>query len=228
MATAERLHKTSIFRLLRESKLPISAIVDVGVHYSSPDLIEVFPDLKHYLFEPASEFYPNIRSEYTKLDYVLVEAAVSDQAGTTELGVYKPDGSTVAWAMLGEKHLGETRAVETVTLDGYFKDAQLKNALVKIDVDGHENEIIKGGARFLADASCIVVETGMEMLQARLALVESLGFQLWDIAEPYYLHGALVQFDMVFINKAHLAIPALNPSKLMNFDAARWETITAA
>jgi hypothetical protein len=74
---------------LRQTGVPISNIVDVGIQHPTPVLLKVFPDMPHVLFEPVEEYYPHIRRHYANIDFRLVETAVPDTDGAITLHTEK-------------------------------------------------------------------------------------------------------------------------------------------
>ena len=76
--------------------------------------------------------------------------------------------------------------------------------LLKIDVDGHELEILRGAQRSLRDASIVIVEASLANrrcpeLMERLELLLQSGFYLFDIVDPAYYAKLLHQVDLVFV-----------------------------
>ena len=59
----------------------VASILDVGVLHGTPPLIEVFPDLPHYLFEPIREHHDGIKQCYAELTFELHQVALSDTDG---------------------------------------------------------------------------------------------------------------------------------------------------
>jgi FkbM family methyltransferase len=72
--------------------------------------------------------------------------ALSDRSGRAHLVIPPPEAGNPGLAALGEQGL----EVETRTLDGVFGNARPLD-LVKIDVEGHELEVLSGGTALLRD-----------------------------------------------------------------------------
>ena len=77
----------------------------------------------------------------------LVNAAASDRAG--QLSLYRPDPADTNRArasLLRHSYLtGDSITVPVVTVDSVCGDVRV--ALIKIDVEGHESAVIRGAAR---------------------------------------------------------------------------------
>ena len=82
--------------------------------------------------------------------------------------------------------------------------------LLKVDVQGYELEVLKGGARTLSSVEAIIAEVSFFRFQAGMPvfheLVESLrrqGFVCYDVLSlsPRPLDGALAQADLLFVRE---------------------------
>lgn len=191
----------------------ISEIVDVGVQSHTDFLVDVFPDKMHHLFEPASVYHPAIADAYTsrKIPHRLHTCALGDVNGKQFLHKISQDGSgNVTHSQLratrDEKmeFLLEIEEIEVKRLDDAMPEKTLKDLsyLVKLDVDGAEERIIAGGPRVLGGASFVVIECSMgrQNMCSRAALLEKLGFRIFDICDNAYYFGQLALVDLVMIN----------------------------
>jgi len=73
--------------VLISRNIPIETIIDVGVNTSTPELVTVFPDKHHLLFEPLQENRSGIVASYKNIKHTLVEAAVADKEGDVTLKI---------------------------------------------------------------------------------------------------------------------------------------------
>lgn len=94
--------------------------------------------------------------------------------------------------------------IPTSRLDTVFANQPLPDLsyIVKLDVDGVEEKIIAGGEEMLKRAAFIIIECsiGRQDLCSRAALLEKLGFRMFDICDNAYYFGQLALVDMVMIN----------------------------
>lgn len=188
-------NKDQALSLLRDRGLPIAAIVDVGVNTGTPELMKAFPDLEHFLFEPAEEFFPAIAKAYSRLKYRLFDLAVSDTSGSINLAVSAIEGGDVTHSAMTT---GVGRPIKMTTLDDAL--ARIPGPfLLKIDIDGHELKALAGATETLKRCSVVIVEAPFYELTPRLRAMEEAGFRLFDLSEPCYYDGAFWQCDAMFV-----------------------------
>jgi FkbM family methyltransferase len=223
-----RLTKWDSLTTLIAAGVEIGSVIDVGVQRDSPELRGLFPGLPHLLFEPVSDYVPDIHKNYAGMNYTLETKAVSDRNGQLFLREIRNDADgTVSHVSPADYYEPDLRAVERVTLDGYLRESVLpKPYLVKIDVDGHETQIMSRAKKTLRDAACLIVESTLPNMIDRCLLAAQSGMVLWDIVDITYYHGCFYQADFVFVSETCIDLPrALDPVARMAFepfDAAAW------
>ena len=79
---------------LKNTGVCINNIIDVGIQHGTPVLMDIFPGLHHYLFEPIEEYYPFIERNYKALTFDLIKSAVSDFDGELMIHTEKKHGVT--------------------------------------------------------------------------------------------------------------------------------------
>jgi FkbM family methyltransferase len=189
----------------------IRAVIDVGILYSTPELIRAFPHQKHVLIEPVQAFNDTIRENYAGMDFELLNIAMSNSKGklNLELRNHLPDSAhgrkfgVTASNLVFDGHQKEGVKyveVETDTLDNVCSRYQ-GPFLVKIDVDGAEIEILNGADKCLGDVYWIVIESWLSRIGEITRILNGKGFDLWDIVDLAYMRGQLSQVDLVFVNK---------------------------
>ena len=173
---------------------PGDVAVDVGANIGLYTLLFsklVGADGRVHSFEPAPENARRLQVNLllNETDNVeLRQAAVFSQPGSLTLNLFDP--RLGAWHSLGRPELpnpfapGETIAptgtveVEAVTLDGYAAGAGLERiALLKIDVEGAEPDVIAGATALLERRA-----VGAILFEVSLPQAESLGH---DPTEPF-------------------------------------------
>jgi FkbM family methyltransferase len=214
-------------KILKNSGLQVSAVIDVGVQHDTKDLRLGFPDVPHFLFEPIEEYHDAIRARYCGMDYQLIGSAVSSSSGTLLLEQVRSDSAgVVSHVMNGEVEGQGIRRVPCVSLDDFVAQNEIaKPYLLKVDVDGAETDILRGAARAMSDCSCLIVETTMPFLEERCRLARESGLRLWDIVDFNFYHGSLYQVDLIFVSERQIArCPALDPYNAINqgFEASAW------
>lgn len=213
-----------MLRFLREAGVPVGTVIDVGVHQETHELRKVFPDRRHILFEPATEFHDAIRTNYAGMDYLLVPAAASDQDGTGRLRKTAIEGKEVTHAGLAEESGDEKlETVATLRLDNFLKKRnELKPYLLKLDVDGFELPIMHGCEGIWEDIGCVIIEVNAFNIAERLNFLISKNFRLFDIVDQCYYYGLFVQADFVFIANRLMDNDNLKPWQTRKFSWEGW------
>lgn len=139
--------------------------VDVGANKGSFtfSLARAVPKGLVFAFEPQLILadYLKIATRSARLSNVVVEAVgVSDKAGAMNLSI-PGDGESSPGATL-ESHLSTVEqcrvlTVPVTTLDEYFKDQPRRIGAIKIDVEGHEMSVLRGGEKTLCAHKPVIV-----------------------------------------------------------------------
>jgi FkbM family methyltransferase len=148
------------------------------------------PDMKVTAFEPDPENLEllKITVDHSKLEQVrIVETALSDEEGmvsfhqdklTSATGMIK-DGET-PWI---EKYLGQKSSlieVKRTMLDSYCTPESVPT-LIKIDVEGHESEVLRGGTLCLRDNKPILILESFPPKQEQVVnFLTGLGYEVLD------------------------------------------------
>lgn len=81
-------------------------------------------------------------------------------------------------------------------------------AILKLDVQGYEIEVLRGATRTLEAVEVVVLETAVVQYNAGAPLtaevmgfMHSLGFVVFDMLEVHHSHGAVVQLDFAFVKR---------------------------
>lgn len=112
-----------------------------------------------YAFEPQPrlfEYLTKIQKQLNFSNVQLENMGLSSQTGSMSLHIPASSSGTSPGATLNAVAEADSAGfhhhrVEVTTLDAYFHDRDIRPALLKIDVEGHELEVLKGG-RALLDA----------------------------------------------------------------------------
>ena len=221
--------------LIRLKKyIAITSIVDVGVREGTEDMRVVFPTLHHTLIDPMNDDYlDQIQARYADTPYSMVNVAVGEQGDVLWLvkSALLHDGKTTH-ANLREKPenvdgsiITSCEPVPVKRLDSLLGELNIQAGfLLKIDVDGIEEKVIKGASDILHQASAVVCECTYSTLHSRLSLLVDKGFSLVDIADRVYYGDSLYQLDAVLVRKDLLEKSAYRPP-IANFQRALWRPL---
>jgi FkbM family methyltransferase len=127
-------------------------LVDVGANVGSVSLLVADRIDRAILFEPnpvaAARARENVRINH--LPFEVHELAVSDTQGTVEFED-AGGGSSCNRTVVGFETNVPKRTVHRVTLDHFLDEQAITSeiSLLKIDVEGHENAVIRGMRRLI-------------------------------------------------------------------------------
>lgn len=106
-------------------------------------------------FEPGMGAFRTLSAEFGRFDNVMLNhQAVSDRSGTATLWFDAPGSAGASLVRRDLSHVGREfsseESVPTVTIDEYCHANRIEYIdLLKIDVEGHELEVLKGASRAL-------------------------------------------------------------------------------
>lgn len=222
--------KVDSLRYLKNNGLVVKTILDVGVQRETRELKEVFPEVKHLLFEPVEEYHARIEENYLNFDYTLIKCALSDADGEDFLKIKKMGSETVTHSTLGNwlgEDFDEKRIINIFALDTVIKNQScLGPYLLKLDVDGHEIPILKGAEETLKSCACIVIETPLCYLSERVNYLTKKGFELWDIVDLCYYYNNLHQVDLIFLNGLEKQKAPFSPWQNFEFKWEEWKELS--
>lgn len=138
---------------------PASHCLDVGAHEGAVlrEMVRLAPDGRHVAWEPLPAFARRLRSEFPAVE--VREAAVSDRAGTRSFAhvVDEPGWSGFEARPTPRGGPVETIAVRCERLDDVVLPAGVQPALIKIDVEGAEELVLRGAGETLRRHRPVVV-----------------------------------------------------------------------
>jgi FkbM family methyltransferase len=144
-------------RILAERLESTSWCVDVGAHLGSflDKLIVAAPEGAHLAIEPLPELADRLRLRYPD---VRVESCVLGDHGGSETFYRQLDRP--AWSSLSADHrASESSPVEALEVPMHRLDDVVDGAdFVKIDVEGAELGVLRGGSRVLASGPLVLFE----------------------------------------------------------------------
>ena len=200
----------SLENLLKKNFNPAS-VLDIGAYegYWTLDLLEVFPSAKVLMVEAQSNktaFLEKVKKEHPGVEYSI--SLLSSVDGAEKLFCENETASHVT--EVPEKDF-PCYAIRTRSLDRLLQEIEFPlPGLLKLDVQGHELEVLKGASVALAHAEICLLEITLfdiggesPLLLEMLNFMDAKGFQAYDISQfirrPY--DKALYQVDMFFVKK---------------------------
>ena len=165
---------------------------DVGANHGRYAWLisEANPDAAVIAFEPDPDNIELLHMTVSNSDLknVRIEGvALSDKAGQVS---FHKDSHTSATGMISngeipwvEKYLGHATStidVRRETLDSFVTE-ETKPHLIKIDVEGHENEVLRGGGNCLKNNNpLLILESFPPKQEQAIDFLKNLGYTVWD------------------------------------------------
>lgn len=153
-------------------------------------------------FEPAAEAYEYLVEHFGDWDaVVLSNLAVSSSVGTVELMAAPSKietGQLVTHGTAGmewsddEMANGVIRVLSSVTLDAYSMANGVWPDFIKIDVEGHEGEVLKGATEVLKRGVELLIEVHSESLGEFITDLLGDSHRLETVRHPHYEPGSLL------------------------------------
>jgi FkbM family methyltransferase len=209
---------------LRRQGYAPRTLLDVGAHVGSfaRSFLEIFPDCAVTLVEPN----PFCQEDLAKHPFERHAVAASDAPGRAELFLTKEWLQSTGVSLYRENtaffrnDVVLKHEVEKVRLDDLFAGRTFD--FVKIDTQGSELDVLRGGETVLARADYVLIEVslveynlGGARAEAVFAQLAAMGFKCADVTEFHRLQGVqngnLLQIDFLFEREARHQ--ALDPSK---------------
>jgi FkbM family methyltransferase len=186
------LHELHVCELLSRLSHPGDRVIDVGANIGLMTSLlshRVGPSGHVYAFEPHPVLFKTLRqnSQHWQRPHVqLLNCAASNRTGTRRLHeprFFAQNAGTAAFTRSPGRH--RTFEVSTVRLDDALPDADY--AMLKIDVEGHEHEVLAGSIRSLSRRRIpnIVFESTARYPGPAHQLLLELGYNIYAITAAF-------------------------------------------
>lgn len=203
---------------------PIDSIIDIGANIGqfAKKARSKFPNASIYCFEPLPDVF-EILNNWADSDSGKVKTfntALGECTGKEKMFRHKnhsPSSSLLETTALSEHLYPQTRQQEEVEiqikkLDDFLENGEIDlsgNVLIKMDVQGVEDQVIRGGEKVLRLSSGCILEISLDRLydgQANfielIQTMDSLGFcYAGNLTQAYAADGHVVFIDALFIRK---------------------------
>ena len=201
--------ETSLRRMKRLGFNPAVAI-DVGAYVGqwTRSFKRIFPDGHVLMIEPQTSKMAELSR--AKSDLRNVEVRVALLGARAEASVGFCESETASSVLVeAENRRPPTTHMPMTTLDALTESGPFARPnFIKLDVQGYEIEVLRGGLRTLESAEAVLMEVNMLRLHEGAPLFHESaeylgkqGFQVYDICgfmrRPY--DGALWQADVIFV-----------------------------
>lgn len=145
---------------------PLSTIIDVGVAHGTPEVYTWFPDARLILVEPNPTYHWHIRTETLhKRNGTLITSAAGSVDSTGTLTLDGPKSSFLERVPLSQADTespADTVEIEIRPLDRLLESEVIESpALLKIDTEGYELEVLRGATQTLKHVRYILAEVSV-------------------------------------------------------------------
>jgi FkbM family methyltransferase len=180
-----------VSRYFRKYGFAPATVIDVGVLSGTPFLYKSFPDAKFILVDPLEESRAAVTKAWSgRIDFDFHVCGASEEEGEVDLTipVGRPALATASSARNNDRSEGaERRRVPTRRLDDVVAGATGPYGL-KVDTEGHELSVLKGGLGILAQCEFVITETSIKRrfpegyrFSEMVAFMADQGFELHSI-----------------------------------------------
>ena len=209
----------TLIRLVVEYVQEDMIVWDVGANlglFAATASMQVGPNGRVVAFEPDPWLMSILKQSFGKSqshfqNIELEQFAIAEATGQRNFGIARRSRSSNALVGYGSTQMGGARRVVQVqarTLDS-FLDSSVPD-LLKIDVEGAELEVLRGGKQTLADARPIVIcEVSSDVTGEVTALFDSYNYRIFD--------GHYPREEAVMRSRAPWATVAVPAEKLTPF-----------
>ena len=171
-------------------------VFDVGVNRGTPWLYATYPDARLVLIDPQPGSRERVEKAGVPPGYAFHDVALGEAPGRAVLQVPQAEGGTIpAMASLRTRQDSLARRIETVRehevaverLDDLAR-AHPGRALLKIDTEGFEAEVLRGAPEVLARCEAVILELsvterfdGVAPPSAAIGPLTAAGLELRDV-----------------------------------------------
>jgi FkbM family methyltransferase len=188
-------------------------VFDVGANEGQTiDRIrEVFSKPRIYAFEPSPATFQRLLKSHDGVPFLKIDNRALG-ANTTSLPFHVTSEHSVNDSILTSTGNWDTRAVQVAvsTIDDVCKEFDISTIdFLKIDTQGYDLQVLRGARKMLSERRirsvlCEVIFQSMyhdqPQLTEFLALLSSIGYQLFGIYEQHYLNRRLSHFNVCFVS----------------------------
>lgn len=201
---------TEFFAHLSHIDYRFKTVIDVGVGNGTETLYRGTAGAKYFLIEAVPDTKGVVKAISQRLNATLFNVAAGKQSGTVEFYQHADvTGSSLLKQLESNERLnGELISVPMEPLDALIPNDIAQPALLKIDTQGAELDVLEGAKNSLANIDMIILEVSFHQFREGapevsdvVCYMREIGFVPYEILEGHYrsLDNALAQVDIVFV-----------------------------
>jgi len=185
-------------------------ILDIGAYKGewTNMMKTVFKDSSYTLIEP--NFHTELEPMKLETNISVFHKALSDTVDTTIWYSQNSTGDSIFKERTACFDECSTNTIQTTTLDLLFQNNESFD-FIKIDTQGAEINILKGGNKLIQNTDFILIELpfigqyneNVPDFLSHIQFMDSIGFTTYDIVEQHVIANVLIQIDILFVRKTH-------------------------
>ncbi len=214
-------HHKRITKFLNQYK--ILALIDVGAHKG--EFIKNFLKGKNklqkiYAFEPQKNIFQILDSKFKNDKKIIKIQSALDIKNSRKILYINKLSSTSTLSKINERsfflkfkniltnsknNFVNSYKVRTITLDNFLKNKNLKNILLKIDVEGNEFNVLKGARTQIKNINMVLIEKQFFslhknynytlshnfLIKNKFKLVKNFKFPLFNFEDKLYMNTSI-------------------------------------
>lgn len=194
---------------LKTLGMDFRTVIDVGVAHGSPGLHDRCSQAKFFLVDPVPALKDSLQRLAGRLGGEAFNVAAGSQDGEMTFYVHSDtSGSSAYQQEEGALLDGRQVTVPVRRLDTIIPRELARPALLKIDTQGAELEVVEGASGLLDQIDMIVAETSFHQMRKGtpevhqvIAAMAARGFVPYEMIEGFYrpIDGAMAQIDVAFV-----------------------------
>lgn len=194
---------------LKSLGMDFRTVIDVGVAHGSPGLHDRCDNATFYLVDPVPSLKHKLEDLAKRLRGHAFNVAAGSEDGEMSFFVHTDTSGSSAYPQQEGALLdGQMVKVPVRRLDSIIPAQLAGPALLKIDTQGAEIEVLKGAAGLLDQIDVIVAETSFHQMRKGIPEVHEVitfmaerGFVPYEVLEGFYrpIDNALGQIDFAFV-----------------------------
>ena len=208
----ERIHQ------LKSKGYVPDTIFDIGAYHGhwTHDMLHIYPDATFFLYE-AIEYHELSSRDFQTAKVRVFSNTLLHETETDVVWYQKKNtGDSMfrenSWVFKDcEKIVRSTTTLDQHCADHHLEVERMGSIFLKVDTQGSEIPILKGGSAIAKKADFILLEvpffgqynTGVPSFREHIEFMESIGFVPYDILENHYVCEFNIQVDILFIRKDH-------------------------
>lgn len=206
-------------------KANIKTVIDIGANIGQFTFLihGILPNAKIYAFEPLPECFSVLKERTATIPEIQVfnlGLGSQDTVLTFHRNPYADSSSFREMADLHRNQFPFTSGQEKLleipvkVLDSFSSQIDLQdNILIKIDVQGYEDEVLNGGANIISQAHMVIMEISFAPLYEKTSSFDELYNRMKQLGFEYKgsigqligpIDGAILQCDALFIKKSSI------------------------